>query len=143
MVSAAATESRLVGGGVRMTGPRRAVMRAIESRGQPFTVEEICDGLPEVGRATVFRTVKLLQELELVCRLPLEDGGVRYQLSQGDHHHHLNCRGCGVVAEFVDLDLDALIAGNAARAGFSLAGHSVELYGLCSSCSRRSPTRTH
>jgi Fur family transcriptional regulator, ferric uptake regulator len=120
--------------GFRSTGPRRAVLTAIEDAQAPFTVEDLLDVVPSVGRATVFRTVKLLQELDLVCRVPLEDGGVRYQLSDGGHHHHLVCRNCGSVTEFSDLEIDARIQEQAKAHGFALQGHSLELYGLCREC---------
>ena len=131
-----ATIARLEGEGHRVTDSRRAVLDAIAETHSPFTVEDICVSLPGVGRATVFRTVKLLQELDVVCRLPLGDGGVRYQLSQSEHHHHLICSNCGAVSEFSDQDLDGLIARNASSAGFRLDGHSLELYGLCEGCWR-------
>ena len=120
--------------GFRSTAPRRAVLTAIEEATGPFTVEELLEEVPSVGRATVFRTVKLLQELDLVCRVPLEDGGVRYQLSEGGHHHHLVCRNCGSVTEFADLEIDARINEQARAHGFALQGHSLELYGLCREC---------
>jgi Fe2+ or Zn2+ uptake regulation protein len=127
------TES-LVALGQRLTGPRRAVLDAIAASGAPFTVEDICAAAPAVGRATVFRTVKMLQEREIVCRVPLEDGSVRYQLSEGGHHHHLVCRVCGAVEEFGDPDLDRLIQQNAGTRRFELDGHSLELYGRCRAC---------
>jgi len=120
----------------RLTGPRRAVLDAVEGHAGPFTVEDLCAELPAVGRATVFRTVKLLQEQGAVCRLAQEDGGVRYQRSRGEHHHHLTCRACGAVTDFADSELDDRIAASAARAAFTLESHSVELYGLCAACAR-------
>ena len=132
-----ATDSaaRLADTGHRLTATRRAVLDAVARSPRPFTIEELSARLPHIGRATVFRTVKLLSELELVCRLPLEDGGVRYQRSgSGEHHHHLICGGCGAVAEFSDPALDDAIERNAAVAGFALDAHSAELYGRCASC---------
>ena len=120
--------------GFRATAPRRAVLTAIQDASGPFTVEELLEEVPSVGRATVFRTVKLLQELDLVCRVPLEDGGARYQLSEGGHHHHLVCRNCGAVTEFSDLEIDARIQEQAKAHGFALQGHALELYGLCRAC---------
>lgn len=128
------TIARLEGQGHRLTGSRRAVLEAISGTHSPFTVEDICLAAPGVGRATVFRTVKLLQELDVVCRLPLGDGGVRYQLSHSEHHHHLICGNCGAVTEFNDPELDVLIRSNANDEGFRLDDHSLELYGLCRSC---------
>ncbi len=130
------TLTRMEQQGHRVTGPRRAVLDAIDTSETPFTVEELCDLLPAVGRATVFRTVRLLQEMAILCRVPLEDGSVRYQLSQGEHHHHLVCRECGSVYEFSDPKLDVLIAENAEAEEFELDGHSLELYGRCRKCRR-------
>jgi len=120
--------------GVRLTAPRRMVLDAIHASTAPFTVEDLCAALPGVGRATVFRTVKLLQDVDLVCRVPLEDGSVRYRVSRGGHHHHLICSECGAVAEFNDPDLDSLIQRNAGSQRFALASHSLELYGRCAAC---------
>jgi Fe2+ or Zn2+ uptake regulation protein len=119
----------------RVTGPRRAVLDAAAAFQVPFTIEELAATVPDVGRATVFRTVKRLQESGAVCRMMLEDGSVRYQVSLGvEHHHHLICSECGSVREFSDPDLDALIERNAANLGFQLDGHSLELYGRCDAC---------
>ena len=113
------------------------MLQAIESAPSPFTVEDLLAEVPGVGRATVFRTIKLLQELEMMCRVPLEDGTARYQVSEGDHHHHLVCRTCGSLTEFSDPEIDARIAEQARARGFSLQGHSLELYGLCRACRER------
>ncbi|HMO54670.1 MAG TPA: Fur family transcriptional regulator [Tepidiformaceae bacterium] len=134
MTFADSATSRLETIGFRSTAPRKAVLNAIERVQGAFTIEDLLMDLPEVGRATVFRTIKLLQELDLVCRVPLEDGSIRYQLSDGGHHHHLVCRTCGTFTEFSDLELDTRIQEQAAAHGFSLQGHSVELYGLCQGC---------
>ncbi|HMO96689.1 MAG TPA: Fur family transcriptional regulator [Tepidiformaceae bacterium] len=134
MTFADSATSRLETIGFRSTAPRKAVLNAIERVQGAFTIEDLLMDLPEVGRATVFRTIKLLQELDLVCRVPLEDGSIRYQLSDGGHHPHLVCRTCGTFTEFSDLELDTRIQEQAAAHGFSLQGHSVELYGLCQGC---------
>lgn len=121
--------------GYRLTAPRRAVLEAIAGATRPFTIEELSDRLPNIGRATVFRTIKLLHELDIVCRVPLEDGGIRYERSRsGHHHHHLICSECGSVTEFSDPALDEVIEQNATTASFELDGHSAELYGRCASC---------
>ena len=77
--------------GYRSTAPRRAVLDAIESAAaDTFTVEDLCTCVPAVGRATVFRTVRLLQDLDLVCRVPLEDGGVRYTLKSAGRFRNID-----------------------------------------------------
>ena len=120
--------------GRRITGPRRAVLDRIAASSVPFTAEDLCEALPAIGRATVFRTVKLLHELEFVCRVPMEDGSVRYQLSESGHHHHLVCRECNAVREFSGPEIDRLIAAQARAARFHIESHSLELYGRCESC---------
>jgi len=127
-------ERQLEGKGHRLTEPRRAVLDAIVATGTPFTVEELCNATPDVGRATVFRTVKLLHESEVICRLALDDGGVRYQLSHGGHHHHLICNSCGAIEDFSDGELDTLIDRNAREHSFEVSSHSLELYGRCAGC---------
>ena len=134
MTFADTATARLETIGFRSTAPRRAVLQAIESVSAPFTVEDLLAEVPSVVRATVFRTIKLLQELDMMCRVPLEDGSVRYQLSEGGHHHHLVCRTCGSFTEFSDLELDTRIQEQANAHGFALQGHSLELYGLCRRC---------
>ena len=130
---------RLEHTGYRLTAPRRAVLDAIAGSNRPFTIEELSERLPDIGRATVFRTIKLLQELDIVCRVPLEDGGIRYERSRsGRHHHHLICSECGSVTEFSDPILDEAIEQNAETASFELDGHSTELYGRCAPCQRLS-----
>jgi Fur family ferric uptake transcriptional regulator len=128
------TSERLEGVGYRLTPSRRAVLGAISTSRSPFTVEDICSAVPLVGRATVFRTMKLLHELDVVCRVPLEDGSVRYSVSRSGHHHHLVCGECGAVEEFSDPALDVLIQEKAASHRFELDGHSLELYGRCFRC---------
>jgi Fur family ferric uptake transcriptional regulator len=126
--------ARLASSGFRNTGPRRAVLDAMAGLPSPFTIEELTSAARTVGRATVFRTVKLLQEADVVCRMVLEDGSVRYELSNGGHHHHLICNRCGRTYEFSDPELDARIQRNAIERDFQLGGHSLELYGNCASC---------
>ncbi|MGH2632363.1 MAG: Fur family transcriptional regulator [Tepidiformaceae bacterium] len=131
---AAGTAARLSGDGRRITGPRRRVLRAMTAAKRPFTVEELCAELPDVGRATVFRTVRLLVDTEVLCRVVIEDGTVRYQLSDGEHHHHLVCSCCGSLQDFADPAMDRLIEANAEARQFALAGHAIELYGVCAAC---------
>jgi Fe2+ or Zn2+ uptake regulation protein len=134
VTTAEAMTARLAQSGFRVTGTRREVLRSITDWQGPFTIEELAAALPGVGRATVYRTVKVLQEAGVVCRMVLEDGSIRYGLSQGDHHHHLICSACGRITEFTDTEIDAAIVRDAERFQFELAGHSLELYGLCHLC---------
>jgi len=128
------TEALLEGEGHRVTSTRRAVLRAIAETGVPLTIEEIVERVPDIGRATVFRTVKLLVELGVVCRVVLENGGIRYVVSTSGHHHHLVCSSCGSVTEFSSPELDQAVHEEAEAAVFQLSAHTVELYGTCIRC---------
>ena len=120
--------------GYRDTEPRRLVISAVAAQGHPFTAEELCAALPCVGRATVYRGLRLLVETDQVCRVLLEDHELRYQLSHQGHHHHLLCAVCGASADLVDCDVEGLLQQAAAAAGFRMSGHWLEVYGRCADC---------
>ena len=120
--------------GYRDTEPRRLVIGAVAAQDRPFTAEELCASLPCVGRATVYRGLRLLVETGLVCRVLLEDHELRYQLSQPGHHHHLLCGECGASEDLEGCDAEDLLREAAAAAGFRMSGHSLEVYGQCGEC---------
>ena len=125
---------RLEARGFRMTPSRRAVLKAIASKGGHFTAEEICSQANGAGRATVFRTMKLLVDLGLVCRVLLESGNLNYRLSHRDHHHHLICHGCGSVKDFSSGSLESVVQEMVGSENFDIEGHWLEVYGTCSDC---------
>lgn len=131
---ASSITSLLSAKGYRLTPGRRRVIETILGADGLFSVADIVSLAPGIGRATVFRAVKLLVELRVVCRVRLEDGNVRYRLSVPDHHHHLVCTGCGSVEDFSDCDLDGLSESVAVRTRYEIQGHRLELYGLCPVC---------
>lgn len=120
--------------GYRDTEPRRLVIGAVAAQSRPFTAEDLCASLPCVGRATVYRGLRLLVRTDLVCRILLEDGEIRYQLSHEGHHHHLLCAVCGMSSDLVGCDVEDLLEAAATQAGFQMSGHWLEVYGRCGSC---------
>ena len=120
--------------GYRDTAPRRAVAMAIASRDRHFTAEELREELPKVGRATVYRSLKLLVESGVLCRVLLEDGNLHYQLSHRGHHHHLLCVECGASEDLMGCDIEGQLHEVAAAHKFQLSGHWLEVYGRCHSC---------
>ena len=126
--------AQLVRRGYRDTEPRRLVISAVAAQGRPFTAEDLWAALPCVGRATVYRGLRLLVETEQVCRVLLEDRELRYQLSPQGHHHHLLCAICGLSADLLDCDVEDLLRAAAHRAGFQMSGHWLEVYGRCGDC---------
>jgi Fur family ferric uptake transcriptional regulator len=84
---------------------------------------------PNISLATVYRTVKLLEEQGILERLDFGDGRARYEDAERDHHDHLIDMNSGEVIEFVDREIEALQRRVAERLGYELIGHKLELYG--------------
>jgi Fur family transcriptional regulator, ferric uptake regulator len=134
MPSADAIERTLARSGHRLTGPRRALLDAMDRLGDRFTADEVLAAAPEVGRATVFRTLRLMQDLGVVCQVVLDDGAVAYRLSSDGHHHHIVCSECGAVADFSSHDIEDLLGELGRLTGFDVDSHRLELYGRCRRC---------
>ena len=124
--------------GHRITPSRVAVIAAVLAQGGHFSVDDILRTARNVGRATVFRTMRLLTDLDILCRVLLEDGSLHYRVSRrDDHHHHLVCVSCGNVRELEDCAVGDLVRDLAADTQYDIEGHWLEFYGRCASC--RSP----
>ncbi len=131
--------------GLKITNQRLLVLEALAScPDRHMTAEEIYEivktGCPEIGLATVYRTIQLLLELHLIDRINLDDGYVRYEIGDvgGDmakhHHHHLICLGCGEVTSFQDDLLEELEEKIKETTNFKIVDHEVKLYGYCEKC---------
>src|SRR5918996_2658092 len=120
--------------GYRDTTPRGAVVRAIAQKDRHFTAEELREQLPKVGRATVYRSLKLLVEAGVLCRVLLEDGNLHYQLSHRGHHHHLLCVECGASQDLLGCDIEDQLTRVADAHDFHMSGHWLEVYGWCQKC---------
>ena len=121
--------------GYRSTAPRRSLAAAIGEQDHHFTAEELRKRLPTTtGRATVYRTLKILVDADVLCRVLLEDGDLHYQLSHHGHHHHLLCVSCGSSQDLTGCDIEDVLTTTSARHGFELSGHWLEVYGRCRNC---------
>ena len=121
--------------GFRSTAPRRALASAIGDQDRHFTAEGLRKQLPpSIGRATVYRTLKILVETGVLCRVLLEDGDLHYQLSHHGHHHHLLCVHCGSSQDLAGCDIEEVLISTTTRHGFELSGHWLEVYGRCRNC---------
>lgn len=132
-----AVVQRLEDRGHRVTAPRLAVLAAAADAGDQFSADEVAQRLPRVGRATVFRTLRLLVEMDVLCRVLLDDGSLRYRWSRRGHHHHLVCAECGAVEDFIGCDVAELVRELARRTSFTVEGHWLEVYGRCGACAGR------
>lgn len=125
--------------GLRSTRQRDVILDIFLSTHQHISVEELYLKIkasnPGIGHATVYRTLKLLAEAGLAREILLHDGQTRYEHTQaGEHHDHLVCTGCNAIIEFEDETIEKLQEEIAARHGFLIKNHKMEIYGLCSNC---------
>ena len=120
--------------GLRMTDQRRIVARVIGHAEDHPHVEDLYARAaavdPRISLATVYRTVKLFEEAGILEKHEFGDGRARYEDAERDHHDHLIDVNTGEVIEFVDPEIEALQERIAARLGYRLIGHRLELLGV-------------
>lgn len=128
--------------GYKLTPQRRAVLDTIaENQGKHLNTKEIYNFVkekcPEIGLATVYRTLQLLDDMSMISRLNLDDGCIRYELNtdKDDHkHHHLICEICNDIIE-VELDLLEFLEEEIEKKyNFIIRDHEVKFFGICSKC---------
>jgi Fur family transcriptional regulator, ferric uptake regulator len=124
--------------GLRITDPRIEVVEEIHARSGMFTGEQLYEDLRSrgsgIGRATIFRTIDVLVELEVLDRVHQPDGAHGYVLRGPGHRHHMVCSGCGDVVAFQGCNVDDLIEDLATRTNFRIEGHWLEIFGTCDQC---------
>ena len=120
--------------GLRMTDQRRTIATILDSVIDHPDVEELYGRINKVDKsislATVYRTVKLFEELGILEKLEFGDGRARYEDADREHHDHLINVQNGEVIEFVNSDIEKLQEKIAQKLGFKLLGHKLELYGV-------------
>jgi Fur family ferric uptake transcriptional regulator len=133
---------------LRLTEPRRVILRVLTETRQHLSAEEIYiqghKAYPNVGLTTVYRTLELLEGMGIVNKLHFGDGRSRYELIESPmtpgHHHHLVCTVCKRAIDyddFVDEELGLLkkVERELSRKhDFQIAGHAIEFFGKCSRC---------
>lgn len=124
--------------GFRLTGSRQAIIKALVKSGAHISADELVDLVhqsdPYVGRMTVYRTLDLLCELNILRPVYQGTGAAHYILFEDGHHHHLICSSCAKVVEFDDCFLSELETQIGHKFNFKIEGHLLELYGLCATC---------
>ena len=138
MVEARAIVAALEDAGYRRTSPRRALARLIAGFDGHFTAEELLVESRRrrlrLTRATVFRSLDVLAELGVVERLDLPSGEHAFVTCEPAHHHHLVCSSCGRSVDVEDSGITDVVAAIAARTGYDVASHRLELFGVCPDC---------
>ena len=130
----------------KMTSQRQVILRAfVESDIRHMNAEEVFELVkkmsPDIGLATVYRTLDLFTEMDLLKKLDFDDGCSRYELNdrdnEGHFHHHLICLGCGKVWECQDDLLETLESILQKRLHFHTVDHQLKVYGYCEECEKK------
>lgn len=125
--------------GLKSTRQRDIILDGFLSTNSHMSIEELYMKLrtkhPNIGYATVYRTLKLLAEAGLAREIHFGDGQTRYEhATEGEHHDHLVCIRCGDVQEFTNDAIENLQDEIAATHGYLIHTHKLELYGICPKC---------
>ena len=128
--------------GLKFTIQREVILEMLYNSDEHLTPEGlhhlIQNKHPELntGIATVYRTLSLLEDSEMVTSLSFGAQGKKYELGAKDHHDHLICTQCNVITEFVDDEIEKRQQEIAKSLGFLMQEHSMQIYGLCEKCQK-------
>ena len=120
--------------GLKMTEQRRVIARVLSEAADHPDVEQVYQRAteidPKISIATVYRTVKLFEEANILERHDFGDGRARYEEAPEDHHDHLIDVNSGEVVEFYSEEIEKLQEQIARKLGYRLVDHRLELYGI-------------
>ena len=127
---------------LKFTIQREVILETLYNSDEHLTPEAlhrlIQDKFPELktGIATVYRTLSLLEDSNMVTSLSFGAQGKKYELGAKEHHDHLICTECGSITEFVDEDIEKRQHAIAKELGFKMQDHSMQIYGICKNCNQ-------
>ena len=135
-------ENWLKNSGYKLTVQRQMILELVAAQKEKhLSAEEIFElvkiKFPQIGLATVYRTIAILEKMKLLQRINLDDGCIRYQLADPNEkheHHHLICEFCGLVVDMQEDLLEDLEKKVMQKNGFRVNNHRLKLYGLCEKC---------
>jgi Fur family ferric uptake transcriptional regulator len=124
--------------GHKITAQRRAVIDVVVNSRKHLAPAALHERVrrthPAIGLVTVYRTLEMLYELGLICRVHRVGKSRSYTLALSGHHHHLVCSDCGTVADFTGCDLEVLQRRISQETGFKIEGHLLQFVGHCQNC---------
>ena len=127
--------------GMRMTPQRAIIFDAIEKLEGHITAEDIFAEVqqvnPYINLATIYRTLELLQELDLITPTNLGQNQTYFALKGHCSHHHLVCQACGAIEEFHDDVLEPVRVTLAEKYGFEAHTDHISIFGICQACQEK------
>ncbi len=126
--------------GLKFTIQREVILEMLYNSDEHLTPEALHHLIQEkhadlnTGIATVYRTLSLLEDSDMVTSLSFGAQGKKYELGAKDHHDHIICTKCGMISEFVDDEIESRQKKIAEELGFVMQEHSMQIYGICQPC---------
>ncbi len=127
---------------LKFTKQREAVLRVLYNNEGHFTPEDVYTLVKElyadlnVGIATVYRTINLLEESDIITSLSFGAQGKKYEIATKPHHDHMICKKCAKIIEFEDEGIEKRQRTIAKKYNFKLTSHLLQLYGVCEECNK-------
>lgn len=125
---------------LKFTIQREVILETLYNSDEHLTPESLHHLIQEkhpdlkTGIATVYRTLALLEESNMVTSLSFGAQGKKYELGAKEHHDHLICTECGTITEFVDEEIEKRQHAITDALGFDMKDHSMQIYGICKNC---------
>ena len=125
---------------LKFTIQREVILETLYNSDEHLTPESlhhlIQENFPDLktGIATIYRTLSLLEDSQMVTSLSFGAQGKKYELGAKEHHDHMICTECGNITEFVDEEIEKRQDAIAQTLGFKISDHSMQIYGTCKKC---------
>ena len=128
---------------LKFTIQREVILQTLYKSDEHLTPESLHhllqNNFPDlkIGIATVYRTLALLEDSDMVTSLSFGAQGKKYELGAKEHHDHMICTSCGQITEFVDEEIENRQDAIAKELGFKISDHSMQIYGICKDCQKK------
>ncbi len=136
-------KSLLKESGLKFTKQRECILSFLYKNSAHYTPEQIYSAIKEanekmnIGIATVYRTLSLLESAGIASSISFGTKGKKYELGVKKHHDHIICVECGDIVEFVDDTIEHRQEQIAKKYGFKMTDHTMKIVGVCGSCQER------
>mgnify|MGYP006299431999 CR=1 FL=1 len=133
-------KNKLSANNYKLTKQREDILKVfIDNKNNHYSAEELFDEVkkinPDVGLATIYRSLELFSDLNIIHQLDFDNNYKRYELNiKGNHHHHLICVNCGKITEFNDKELESFEERLEENYNFKIVNHRIKFYGFCDKC---------